>query len=173
MQKKHYFSKYGLFLFYVTGIHGEISKSTLYGLWPVNDSSEVEKASSGSHWSLLVFSRPDNKFIHFDSWGGSNEYAARKLYQKLLPLISPDSDTTSLTFHSMEDCCAQDNGRDCGLHVLGNARHVLEFVNKSHSHDSSGGPLLWNNGLTTIAPKQAADMRKELLDLIETLATKK
>jgi len=148
-------------------ILGEVSESTLYCLWPVNDSSDVETASSGSHWSLLVFSRPDNKFLHFDSFGVSNEFAAMKLYQKLSPFISSSS-----SFQSFEGCCHQANGRDCGLHVLRNAQLIKEFISTGGNKTAAEGPSLLMNGLKTANPKQADKMREELLQLIESLSKK-
>jgi len=149
----------------VKSVFGEIPESTLYCLWPVNDSSDVEKGSSGSHWSLLVFSRPDNKFLHFDSLVGRNEDAARKLYGRVSPLIGASS-----SFHPVEECIAQDNGRDCGLHVLGNAKLIKEFTNSNKKAEGQDSPLLWKNGLTTVNPKQADGMRGELLQLIKSLS---
>jgi len=149
-------------------ILGEVSESILYCLWPVNDSSDIETASSGSHWSLLVYSRPDNKFLHFDSWGGANEFAARKLYQKLSPFIA-----STASFHAVEDCSSQANGRDCGLHVLRNAQLIKEFISTSNNGKKTAeGSSLWKNGLSTANPKQADKMRIELLQLIETLSKK-
>lgn len=148
----------------LAGILGESPSSIQYALWPINDSSETEKPNSGSHWSLLVFSRPDNKFLHFDSHGNSNEHVARKFYQKLAPFFSATS-----TFHIFE-CCAQVNGRDCGLHVIVNAQFIQEFVSSKKSGGCSDFPRLWNNGLMTASPAQAEKRRKELLDLINSLS---
>ncbi|ODN02556.1 putative protein-specific protease 1 [Orchesella cincta] len=143
-------------------ILGDGLETIEYAVWPVNDSTETEKGYSGSHWSLLVFSRPDNKFMHFDSYGGSNESAARMLYKKLSPLFSSTS-----TFHDFEGCCAQANGRDCGLHVIMNAELIVDFIHKS---SLSSRPSLWKNGLSTATPKQAESKRKELLELIASLS---
>ncbi|CAL8074217.1 unnamed protein product [Orchesella dallaii] len=144
-------------------ILGEGLETIEYALFPVNDSSDTDKGSSGSHWSLLVYSRPDDKFMHFDSYGGSNEYAARLIHRKLTPLFSSTS-----TFHDFEGCCAQSNGRDCGLHVIMNAELIIDFIRKSSSKTSR--PSLWKNGLSTATPKQADSKRQLLIELIESLS---
>ena len=43
----------------------------------------------GSHWSLLVFSRKENIFAHFDSSmsGSGNDKQAKRIYEKLAPHV--------------------------------------------------------------------------------------
>lgn len=53
-----------------------------YILLPVNDNMSTV-SSGGSHWSLLVFSRFDSKWYHYDSQRGSNFRDARCLVQRI------------------------------------------------------------------------------------------
>lgn len=44
-------------------------------LFPLNDQSTMT-SSNGTHWSLLVFDRGANAFIHYDSMRGNNKKVA-------------------------------------------------------------------------------------------------
>ncbi|VEN33857.1 unnamed protein product, partial [Callosobruchus maculatus] len=71
----------------------------------LNDNESTE-SSGGSHWSLLVFSRPECTVFHYDSSNGSNEMPALELSHKILKFFSMD---TIGRIDSME-CLQQNNG---------------------------------------------------------------
>lgn len=92
----------------------------------LND-NEFTDSSGGTHWSLLVLSRPEKMIFHYDSSRGSNESHAHCLAEKLLRYFSlPVLGRT----HEI-NCLQQNNGYDCGVHLLCNAEeaahHCTQF----------------------------------------------
>ncbi|WJX23880.1 Ulp1 peptidase [Trifolium repens] len=106
--------------------------------FPVNDSE---------HWSLLVYDRKLNMFMHHDSKEGINDMQARKLFETLKDCVvrsangkenikskkknnnkrsSKLSAPSVSTPPSFEECTTpqQTNGYDCGLFVLAIARAI-------------------------------------------------
>ncbi|CAL4091567.1 unnamed protein product, partial [Meganyctiphanes norvegica] len=53
-----------------------------YLFLPVNN-NESKELQGGSHWSLLVYSRFDNAWYHYDSLEGANTNPALKLVERL------------------------------------------------------------------------------------------
>ncbi|KAL6192306.1 hypothetical protein ACLB2K_033397 [Fragaria x ananassa] len=49
-------------------------------IFTVNDSQDMSEYDGGNHWSLLVYYRKSNAFVHYDSLGGLNSLVARKFY---------------------------------------------------------------------------------------------
>lgn len=122
-----------------------------YILLPVNDNMSTV-SSGGSHWSLLVFSRFDNKWYHYDSQRGSNFRDARCLVQRINKYLERDAVLVDAT------CTQQDNSYDCGAFVMLNAQHAASAA-------ASGAPLG-----TNCAPRyHAAEMRTTLAELVEQL----
>jgi sentrin-specific protease 8 len=132
-------------------------KKSMFIFIPVNDSDDPEKHSGGSHWSLLVFSRKDNAFVHFDSSGDSNSHQARIFVEQLSSFVSPTAQFLNMTL-----CGRQTNGYDCGMHVISNARLISEFVKKDDRSSILSCP--------TAGPQDAMEMRKHLVELIRKLA---
>lgn len=69
----------------------------------------------GTHWSLLVFSRPENKFFHYDSMATVNLQTCKQLVNVLKPALN----CTEADFENVK-CLQQNNGYDCGIHVICN-----------------------------------------------------
>lgn len=89
----------------------------------LNDNEQAD-CSGGSHWSLLVFSRPEKVLFHFDSHAGSNYYQARELGNKLLKYFQIPSQASMIE----PDTLQQTNGYDCGVHVLCNTELVAVYA---------------------------------------------
>lgn len=53
----------------------------------LNDNDTPDMAG-GSHWSLLVYSKPENCFFHLDSSSGSNHNVAWDFASHLIPYLS-------------------------------------------------------------------------------------
>ena len=87
---------------------------------PVSDSTDLEHAESGSHWSLLLVSVVDGVSFHYDSLPPGNASDGQKATQKLAILLNK-----SLRFINLSDSPEQDNGSDCGVFVCLNMRHLL------------------------------------------------
>ena len=125
-----------------------------YILLPVNDNMSTV-ASGGSHWSLLVFSRLDSKWYHYDSQRGSNYRDARCLVQRINRYLEREAVLVDAT------CTQQDNSYDCGAFVMLNAQHAANAANKR--------AVLGTNCLPRY---HANEMRLILKDIITQLKSK-
>lgn len=102
---------------------------------PISDADEPERPAGGSHWSLLVWSRADNAFHHYDTaagdgggGGGRNRAAAAEVAANLAPLLGVATRDARGAPRALplaqEWCPAQANGSDCGVHVCAIANAV-------------------------------------------------
>ncbi|CAG5096691.1 Oidioi.mRNA.OKI2018_I69.XSR.g14736.t1.cds [Oikopleura dioica] len=81
-------------------------------LIPIND--EESGNAGGTHWSLLVWFRQTEKFVHFNSISNSNVKAAKRSANSFATSIG-----AKVPFKIVDaDVVAQKNTYDCGLHVL-------------------------------------------------------
>lgn len=124
----------------------------------LNDNDALE-SSGGSHWSLLVLSIPEKMIFHFDSSNGSNYTQAEELGYKLGRYF-----TFPLNC-SVENvpCLQQNNGYDCGIHVLANVEHLANHV--IHYKTIRTFPKL--------PPESVQMKRSEILTLIQQLSERK
>jgi sentrin-specific protease 8 len=90
----------------------------------VNDNESSQ--AGGTHWSLLVFSKPESTFFHFDSIANINRSAALKISRLLQ--IGLNCPTANFQDH---DCAQQINSFDCGVHLLANAENIANFFLKN------------------------------------------
>lgn len=117
----------------------------------LND-NESSKAG-GTHWSLLVYSKPERKWFHFDSSGGMNHDQAWDLATR----ISRSLKIADNAQFEENGCLQQDNGYDCGLHLICNTENIAQQVIKNGT--VKGVPDI--NGVET--------KRLELQELIQEL----
>jgi len=101
-----------------------------YIFLPVNDNASV-CASGGSHWSLLVYSKYDSKWYHFDSQRGSNYSAASRLVHRLNTYLNRDNPATRVATLIDANCTQQDNSYDCGAFVMIYAQRAGQMAMKS------------------------------------------
>ncbi|XP_041781416.1 sentrin-specific protease 8 [Anopheles merus] len=119
----------------------------------LNDNQAADRAG-GSHWSLLVFSRPEQAFYHFDSSRNANAEYARQLVAVLKrALHCPDA------LLRTGDCLQQSNGYDCGVHVLCTVDAVAQQIRKSGRIE----------GVRSARYDVIRSKREELLGIILTL----
>ncbi|XP_062131404.1 sentrin-specific protease 8-like [Drosophila sulfurigaster albostrigata] len=118
----------------------------------LNDNETAE--AGGTHWSLLVLSRPEKSFFHFDSYGNSNSVPSIELISKVKDSLG----VRQAKFRPMR-CLQQANGYDCGIHVICMTDHIADYVNRYEVIE--GLPLLH---MDTVLSK-----RSELLKLILSL----
>ncbi|KAJ8942026.1 hypothetical protein NQ318_002780 [Aromia moschata] len=123
----------------------------------LND-NELTEASGGSHWSLLVFSRPEGMMFHYDSSQGTNDIQAVELAEKVLKYMSLPYQGR---FENMP-CLQQNNGYDCGVHVLCNTEHLASYA--CHYGRIRGCPKLTYDAVR--------EKRWEILDIIQRLKGK-
>lgn len=134
--------------------------------FPIND-HQLAASAGGSHWSLLVYSRPDRRFYAADSAGSANRQATRRFVQNIRgSLCDGDQDAEVHTVM----CVQQTNGYDCGVHVLWNvawmARHAVQA-------GSLAGLAALGRGHRAVVVgenENIGSMRGEILRLIERLA---
>lgn len=93
--------------------------------FPLNNNEAVDYAG-GTHWSLLVYSRNQNMFFHFDSSTGTNYSAANKLALKIHYYFNKSLDDFQIV--EVSDCLQQDNSYDCGIYLLCFIDHLAKEV---------------------------------------------
>jgi sentrin-specific protease 8 len=143
--------------------------------FPVNDSE---------HWSLLVYDRKLNMFMHHDSKEGINDMQARKLFETLKDCVvrsangkvnikhkkknnnkrsSKLSAPSVSTPPSFEECTTpqQTNGYDCGLFVLAIARAICEW----HCSKKKPNAKYWFKEKQVNPSIVESSMRSDLLKL--------
>ncbi|XP_045775146.1 sentrin-specific protease 8, partial [Maniola jurtina] len=124
----------------------------------LNDNSSPDTAG-GSHWSLLVFSRNENSFFHFDSSSGSNHDVAWDFASHLMLYLSKQGNINFVDKH----CQQQSNGYDCGVHVICNTEKLAQ-------HAYSHGDINTCDMSIQINPSAK---RKEILNIISSLSKSK
>ena len=87
---------------------------------PVNDNHTDKEG--GSHWSLLVYSRNENTFYHFDPIFGMNDGSITMLIKKLIDNGNKIPEVKYVI------CPRQSNGYDCGPYTLMFAEKVAENI---------------------------------------------
>ncbi|XP_030379679.1 sentrin-specific protease 8-like [Scaptodrosophila lebanonensis] len=108
----------------------------------------------GAYWSLLVVSRPDKCFFHFDSYGGNHTSTSIELMNNVKDVL----DMRQARFRPMR-CLQQSNGYDCGIHVICMADQIADYVNRYESVD----------GLPPLQLDVVKAKRSDLLKLIHSL----
>ncbi|KAJ3026322.1 UNVERIFIED_CONTAM: transcriptional regulator swi6 [Siphonaria sp. JEL0065] len=131
---------------------------------PVNDSEDIE-APGGSHWSLLVFSRPDHSFFYYDSMSKFNLKAAQRVREKFWPLLRRHATEGPAYFQEM-DIQRQMNGHDCGVYVISIAEQLLTRLKEvSQTTGKPGDNSMWRMK-TTLTPADVSRKRVELKEKI-------
>ena len=99
--------------------HKEIHKTKEHDwiFYPVNNNKPGE-VYGGTHWSLLIFSRRDHAFYHFDPLDGINEKHAKRMITNLMDEDSYDERGVNLPAFFEGNCAQQRNGYDCGPYVI-------------------------------------------------------
>ena len=123
--------------------------------FPLNN-CERRDSTGGSHWSLLVFSKVENTFFHFDSFKRSNEGIARDFARNLGTYFL----RKELGKFVETDCPQQENYFDCGLFVMCITDVLTEYV---LNNSKMKGYNLEN------VKNMVMEKRKSLLELIEKL----
>ncbi|XP_051153899.1 sentrin-specific protease 8-like [Leptopilina boulardi] len=126
--------------------------------FPLNN-CERRNSSGGSHWSLLVYSKIECSYFHFDSLSKSNEIIARNFIRNLDKyLIIGDKNGTFIEVNSPQ----QENCYDCGIYVMCITDILTEYVTK---HSKVKGCDLEN------VKRLVSEKRNNLTELINSLKT--
>lgn len=84
------------------------------------DSDYKKNSAKGAHWSLLFFNRHKDTIYHFDSIKGFNKACAKKLSNNINPNLKIIEMPT----------IQQRNNFECGVHVMVNARSIINELLK-------------------------------------------
>lgn len=126
--------------------------------FPLNDNEEDR--AGGHHWSLLVFSRPEQTFFYFDSLNSSDAKLYIAFIRDLAYAVKcPEFDIKTAT------CAKQTNSYDCGVYVL----CFIELLAKQVSEHGSVESDDERNGtsyLMKITPETIRFKRLGILNLI-------
>lgn len=118
----------------------------------VNDNNSPR--AGGMHWSLLVYSRVEEKFFSFDSSKNINRLATQKIVQVLqIGMQCPEAHL------ELVNCSQQVNSYDCGIHVLANIENIA-------NHFLNEGTI---RNVPALRMSAVVNKRQELLALIEEL----
>ncbi|XP_044760558.1 sentrin-specific protease 8-like isoform X2 [Coccinella septempunctata] len=118
----------------------------IFALHGVADSEDMDH----SHWSLLVYSKWDNKIFHFDSQNGYNNSAVRSLSEKLQVYFNINVEVKEV------ECLQQKKPQDCGIHVLANAEQIITYAAKARTV----------NDCPKVSEKAINEYRQKMLKLI-------
>ncbi|KAK9168930.1 hypothetical protein Syun_001070 [Stephania yunnanensis] len=140
-------------------------------LFSVNNNMDVTMAEGGTHWSLLVYDRSANVFVHHDSIAGFNNCHAKRLYKAVAGFMGFSGSAPNSQLIEYVDTPQQINCYDCGLYVTAFAKLICHWheSGRSKSKDS-----LWFSVLKEeVGPSLVSEMRSEILKLIKDLMEKK
>lgn len=131
---------------------------------PLNDNEEDR--AGGGHWSLLVFSRPEQTFFHYDSFERNNFHHCYQFVRELAHGVG----CADFELQSCE-CLQQSNGYDCGIHVLCNIDCIAkQIVARGRIELAADDP--YTDGVSNMTPNIINKKRGELLKLIDELKRK-
>ncbi len=134
----------------------------------VNDGSgePFAECEAGSHWSLLALF--GNTFFHFDSLPHCpNKRHAVRLAGRLARGMAGEG---LVSFKDVgEKAPRQENGNDCGVYVLATAEAIVAALEREPEPRES---FLSSLDLEGITPQSVRAMRRRVLDLIHSLASK-
>lgn len=94
---------------------------------PLNDNASV--TAGGSHWSLLVWDKLENRFEHYDSiqFSGS-AHTATSVSKTLGPHLTKEKFSVS----SIDNTPKQRNQSDCGVYVIKLAETICDYKLKNN-----------------------------------------
>ncbi|KAG1365710.1 NEDD8-specific protease 1 [Cocos nucifera] len=129
-------------------------------LFTINNNSDVTAAEGGTHWSLLVYYRGTNKFVHHDSSRGMNRWHAESLFEAVKGFIGDGGEARYVEGFAPQ----QSHGYDCGLYVMAIARVVCDWFREAEVKDEGES---WFSALKEeVDAAVVAELRGELLRLI-------
>lgn len=126
--------------------------------FPLNNMSRKD-AAGGTHWSLVVYSKPEETCFHFDSCNGYNGSVAIDFSTNFMLYMNCKSNKKLVEVN----CPQQDNAYDCGLYVLCFTDILSHYALENNKISDS------KLDMTNVAVKSK---RKELLSLIDALKEK-
>ncbi|XP_034934540.1 sentrin-specific protease 8-like [Chelonus insularis] len=143
-----------------------ITKDIQFIFFPLNDCQKYDDAG-GTHWSLLVYSNPEDKFFYLDSMKSDYNRSMAKSFanginEYLITNNLKNTQSTSMSFKDIQ-CPQQTNGYDCGVFVLTYAEIILQHVKSNLKVEGCN----FSN-----VNKLVSSQRSKLLTLIDDLKNK-
>lgn len=129
------------------------ASSKSFILLAINDNASTK--AGGSHWSLCVFSKPENALLHFDSSLGSNHTAFKNISRILKNSIA-SSDTELI---EIKDCLQQGDSYSCGDFTLCHTDLVCMTIAKDQ-------PL---RSIKKLHPKKTHVKRSEIIQIVDNM----
>ena len=83
--------------------------------YPINNNEKTDSVG-GTHWSLLMFCKKENKYYHYDPIEGMNKDHAKKLVINIIDMCNFGA--KGLPDYKEIKCPQQDNTFDCGPFVM-------------------------------------------------------
>lgn len=123
--------------------------------FPVNNNED--EGPGGTHWNLLVYSKPENTFYSFDSHNNYNNFATAKIVDVLRVILK----CPTAYFISCPSA-QQRNMYDCGIYVICNVENII-------NHIISDGTL---RHVSQLNYDCVVEKRSEILRMIESLGGK-
>ncbi|XP_968466.2 sentrin-specific protease 8 [Tribolium castaneum] len=120
----------------------------------LND-NERPQAAGGTHWSLLLFSRPDKTIYHYDSSRGMNREQGENFGRKIFSYFGIEGQFKE------ERALQQNNGYDCGIYVICNTEHLARHLISYNCVEGYGS----NEDLVN----SVGSMRNQIYNVIEQL----
>eukprot|EP00088_Acartia_fossae_P001911 TRINITY_DN1074_c0_g1_i3.p1 TRINITY_DN1074_c0_g1~~TRINITY_DN1074_c0_g1_i3.p1 ORF type:complete len:214 (+),score=18.53 TRINITY_DN1074_c0_g1_i3:178-819(+) len=125
-------------------------------IFALNSMQDADRAG-GSHWSLLVYSKWKNKWLHFDSCKGYNHVEANSLAAKVSTCLNSQSSKVPPLVNV--DCLQQKNGYDCGCFLIQHAQHIVQLYSQNRTFEE----------IPKLKEDTVKGFRKEFLNLISSL----
>lgn len=104
-------------------------------LFVVNDIEDFDSNDGGNHWSILVYDRMSNSFLHYDSMTGVNSIAAMKLYDAIKGYMGPGGGVSTLQTSSS----LQKKQRKKKKNVQAASKHLVNAKTESDAASTSTG----------------------------------
>ena len=132
------------------------AKSKLFIFFPLNDNTN--DTAGGTHWSLLIYSRPKNTFYYLDSLMTIN---CSVDYNNFIKHIERDLEIGTPDIKVL-NCLQQVNGYDCGIHVLCAVDNIARHIKNTG----------YVEGYEKLTYDIIQNKRRELLGIIQTMGGK-
>ena len=128
----------------------------------VNNRDEEDKEEGlGLHWSVLVYSKMDHKFLHYDTIQGTNRKVAQNLAMRIVDRTYYKDG--KLPEFKEAKCIQQKNNVDCGAYAILHTMKLLEHMVGGEMHE---------NMEMEFPPNATKEVRKELRNKITKIKQK-
>ncbi|GBC01037.1 hypothetical protein RclHR1_04040007 [Rhizophagus clarus] len=130
---------------------------------PVNNKQSLESYIGGSHWSLLVYVKENNKFLYYDSANDMNFDIANKFADKISGVLEVKRNDIVIV-----NTPQQKNGSDCGVFVLSITDQFYQRIIESQSNSDQVDfeKILEVDVQNLLSP---SNMRKKIRNLVNEL----